>query len=74
MHLCWVQGAISGTPFLIALIPAYVAVLWKQARLLMRIAALHGRDPGTRQMAAEILALRRIYNSVDQARAAPDAL
>src|SRR5215831_4680187 len=65
VHLCRVQGAIPGTPFLIALIPAYVAVLWERARLLMRIAALHGRDPGTHQVAAEILAPRRIYNSVD---------
>jgi hypothetical protein len=63
-----------GHPFLIALIPAYVAVLCERARLLMRIAALHGRDPGPRQMAAEILALRRIYSSVDRARATLDAL
>lgn len=69
-----VDGAISGTPFLIALVPAYVAVLWQQARMTMRIAALHGRDPRGPAMAAELLALRGVHPSDEAAAAALAAL
>jgi hypothetical protein len=62
-----VDGAVSGTPFFIALVPAYVAFLWAQARMVMRIAALHGRDPTAPGMAAELLALRGVYPSVAEA-------
>lgn len=62
-----VDGAISGTPFLLALVPAYCAVLWEQAAMVMRIAALNGRDPRTPGMAEEILVLRGVYGSEGQA-------
>jgi hypothetical protein len=65
-----IDGAVSGTPFFVALVPAYVAFLWAQARMVMRIAALHGRDPSAPAMAAELLALRGVYPTVADAAAA----
>jgi hypothetical protein len=68
------NGALAGTPFLIALIPAYVAVLWDEAWLVLRTAALFGHDvraPGT---TAELLVLRGIHPDVATAQAALDAL
>lgn len=65
-----VDGAVSGTPFLLALVPAYVAVLWEQARMAMRIAALHGRDPREPGFAAELLWLRGVHPTREAAEAA----
>jgi hypothetical protein len=65
-----VDGAVAGTPFLIALVPGYVAFLWAQARMVLRVAALRGRDPGDPALAAELLALRGIHPSVEDATAA----
>jgi hypothetical protein len=65
-----IDGAISGSPFLIAFVPAYVAMLWEQARMALRMAALHGRDTRDRDVAAELLWLRGGHGSLDAARAA----
>jgi hypothetical protein len=65
-----VDGAVSGTPFFIALVPAYVAFLWTQTRMVLRIAALYGHDPTNPRIAAELLALRGVYPSVPEAAAA----
>jgi hypothetical protein len=65
-----VDGAVAGTPFFVALVPAYVTFLWAQARMVLRIAALHGRDPTDSAIAAEVLFLRGVYPSVPEARAA----
>lgn len=62
-----IDGAISGTPFLIALVPAYVAALWEQARLALRTAAVSGRDPSSIETAAELLVVRGVH--ADQAAA-----
>jgi hypothetical protein len=62
-HLARTDGALAGTPFLIALVPAYVSVLWEQARMVMRIAALSGRDPRDDSFAAELLSLRGLYET-----------
>jgi hypothetical protein len=64
-----INGALSGTPFFIALVPAYVSVLSEQARTALRIAALHGRDPGAPQRPAEILVFLDVYPSVQAAEA-----
>jgi hypothetical protein len=69
-----VDGAVSGTPFFIALVPAYVAFLWTQAQLVLRIAALQGRDTSAPAITAELLALRGIHPSVEAASAALGAL
>ncbi len=40
-----IDGAVAGTPFLIALVPGYLAFLWQEGRMERRIAALYGHDP-----------------------------
>jgi len=62
-----IDGAIAGTPFFIALVPGYLAFLWLEAAMVLRTAALYGRDPREHQAAAELLALRGIHASVDAA-------
>jgi hypothetical protein len=69
-----VNGAVAGTPFFVALLPAYLSFLWAQARMVMRIAALHGRDPTAPGMAAEILVLRGIYPDTESAQHVLDHL
>lgn len=66
-RLARLDGAIAGTPFLIALVPAYVQVLWAQMWLVLRIAALHGRDTADPAIAAEILALRGVHKTPESA-------
>ena len=61
------NGALAGTSFLIALVPAYMSVLWEQARMTMKIAALNGRDVHEATLPAEILYLRGIYETPDAA-------
>lgn len=64
-----IDGAISGTPFLIALAPGYVAYLWQEMRMTLRTAALYDRDPADPRTAAEMLALRGVHPDVDTAQA-----
>jgi hypothetical protein len=65
-----IDGAVAGSPFLIALIPGYVAYLRQEARMLLRTAALYDRDPRTLDATAEILALRGVHPTIDEARSA----
>lgn len=69
-----IQGAISGTPFLLALVPAYVSVLWDQAWMTLRIAALYDRDLQAPGVAAELLVLRGVHPTLADAQASLDAL
>jgi hypothetical protein len=62
-----VNGAIAGTPFLLALVPAYVTVLWDEVRLVLRVAALNGHDPSDPKLSAQILWLRGLYPTPDAA-------
>jgi len=65
-----IDGAISGTPFFIALVPGYLTYLLQETRMTLRTAALYDRDPGSLQTAAEGLALRGVHPSVESAEAA----
>ncbi len=65
-----IDGAVAGTPFLIALVPGYLLYLRQEARMLLRIAALYERDPRELETAAEMLALRGVHPTVDAARSA----
>ena len=65
-----IDGAVAGTPFLIALVPGYLVYLRQEARMLLRTAALYDRDPGALETAAEMLALRGVDPTVDAARSA----
>lgn len=63
------QGMVAGTPFYLALVPGYMNYLWQEARMDLRLAALYGRDPGILQTAAEMLSLRGVYSTVQDAEA-----
>ena len=63
------QGMVAGTPFYLALVPGYMNYLWQEARMNLRLAALYGRDPGILQTAAEMLWLRGVYPTVQDAEA-----
>lgn len=65
-----IDGAISGTPFLIALVPGYLTYLYQEMRMTLRTAALYGRDPRALTTAAEMLALRGVHPDIEQAEAA----
>jgi hypothetical protein len=69
-----IDGAISGTPFFIALVPGYLTYLWEEARMTLRIAALYGRDLNELRTAAEMLALRQVHPTVEAAEAALTAV
>ena len=65
-----IDGAVSGTPFLLALVPGYLAYLREEGRMVLRTAALYGRDPRELETTAELLALRGVHPTVEAARAA----
>ncbi|HUO70056.1 MAG TPA: hypothetical protein VMU39_04705 [Solirubrobacteraceae bacterium] len=65
-----IDGAISGTPFFIALIPGYLTYLWQEMRMTLRTAALYGRDLRDLRTAAEMLALRGVHPNPEEAEAA----
>lgn len=65
-----IDGAIAATPFLIALVPGYLLYLRQEARMVLRTAALYDRDPRELEAAAEMLALRGVHPTVDDARSA----
>ena len=65
-----IDGAVSGTPFLIALIPGYLAYLREEGRMVLRTAALYGRDPRELATSAEVLALRGVHPTIQAARTA----
>ena len=44
-HVARIDGAISGTPFFIALVPGYLTYLQQEMRMTLRTAALYGREP-----------------------------
>jgi hypothetical protein len=69
-RLAALDGAVAGTPFLLALVPGYVVYLRQEVRLVLRIAALYDRDPRDIDAAADLLALRGVHPSVDAARSA----
>ena len=65
-----IDGAISGTPFFLALVPGYLGYLWQEAMMVLRTAALYGHDPGALRTGAEMLTLRGIHPTVEAAHAA----
>jgi hypothetical protein len=65
-----IDGAVAGTPFFLALLPGYMSYLWQEARMTLRTAALFGHDPSTMHTAAEMLALRGVHPTVEEAEAA----
>ncbi|MBV9194974.1 MAG: hypothetical protein JO168_12585 [Solirubrobacterales bacterium] len=70
VQLAGIDGAVAGTPFLIALVPAYLDYLYHEGTMVLRLAALYGRDPGGLRTAAEFLVLRGTHPDVEAAQAA----
>jgi hypothetical protein len=65
-----IDGAISGTPSLIALLPGYLTCLYQEMPMTLRTATLYGRDPQELKTAGEMLAMRNVHPSVEQTEAA----
>jgi hypothetical protein len=64
-----IDGAVAGTPFFIALVPAYIGFLRQEVRFHLRVAALYGHDPSDPRVAADFLVLRGVHKDADQALA-----
>ena len=64
-----IDGAVAGTPFFIALVPAYIAFLRQEVRFHLRVAALYGHDPADPNVAADFLVLRGVHDEPKQALA-----
>ncbi len=62
-----IDGAVAGTPFFIALVPAYIAFLRQEVRFHLRVAALYGEDPSDPRIAADFLVLRRVHKDTERA-------
>ena len=69
-HVARIDGAISGTPFFVALVPGYLTYLFQEMRMTLRTAALYGRDPRDLRTSAEMLALRGVHPDVETAEVA----
>ena len=69
-----IDGAVSGTPFLIALVPGYLAYLWQEGVMERRIAALYGSDPREIETCARTLVLRGVHPTIEAARKAVQAV
>jgi hypothetical protein len=68
------EGGFVGGPF-IAFVPvAFVAALLAQIKMLLRMAALSGRDPRVPPRAAELLVIMGVHRDVAHATAALKAL
>jgi hypothetical protein len=64
-----IDGAIAGTPFFIALVPAYIAFLQQEVRFHLRVAALYGYDLADPDVAADFLVLRGVHRTRERALA-----
>ena len=62
-----IDGAVAGTPFFIALVPAYIAFLRQEVRFHLRVAALYGEDPTDPRIAADFLVLRGVHKDTESA-------
>ncbi len=64
------EGSIVGGPFLVLVPLAFCAALLRQARTVLELAALHGRDPTASARAGELLVLQGVYEDTGQAQEA----
>ena len=69
-----IDGAIAGTPFFIALVPAYIAFLQQEVRFHLRVAALYGHDLTDPRVAADFLVLRGVHQNREHALAELDVV
>jgi hypothetical protein len=64
------DGAVAGTPFLIALVPGYLSYLFQEGVMVRRMAALYGSDPRSLETSARSLVLRGVHPTAEAAQAA----
>ncbi|MCF2530843.1 hypothetical protein [Yinghuangia soli] len=64
------EGSFVGGPFLVLIPVAFCAALLAQARMVLQLAALHGRDTRDEARAADLLVLQGAYPAHEQAAAA----
>jgi hypothetical protein len=64
------EGSIVGGPFLVLIPLAFCAALLRQARTVLELAALDGRDPTASARAGELLVLQGVYEDTRQAQRA----
>ena len=69
-----IDGAVAGTPFFIALVPAYIAFLRQEVRFHLRVAALYDEDPADPRVAADFLVLRGVHKDSEKALAELEAV
>ncbi|WP_171169677.1 hypothetical protein [Streptomyces sp. I05A-00742] len=62
-----VDGAALGGPFALLMPVSFVAALLSQARMVLELAALAGRDPRSERRVADLLVLQDVYPSVEEA-------
>ncbi|MFJ5097993.1 hypothetical protein [Streptomyces sp. NPDC088557] len=62
------EGAFVGGPFLLFVPFAFCGALLSQARTVLELAAVEGRDPTDPERAAELLVLQGVYEDVPTAR------
>lgn len=70
IHRTVTEGAFVGGPFLLFIPVAFCAALLSQARTMLELAALAGRDPTAARRAAELLVLQGVYADEDTAERA----
>ncbi|MER5225603.1 hypothetical protein [Streptomyces flaveus] len=62
------EGSLVGGPFLVLIPVAFCAALLRQARTVLELAALDGRDPTASARAGELLVLQGVYEDTRQAQ------
>ncbi|MFI9587368.1 hypothetical protein ACIHCQ_37380 [Streptomyces sp. NPDC052236] len=62
------EGSLVGGPFLVLIPVAFCAALLHQARTVLELAALDGRDPTASARAGELLVLQGVYKDTWQAQ------
>ncbi|WAZ19184.1 hypothetical protein STRCI_000218 [Streptomyces cinnabarinus] len=62
------EGAFVGGPFIVVIPVAFCTALLRQARTVLELAALDGRDPTAGIRAAELLVLQGVYEDTRQAQ------
>jgi hypothetical protein len=70
IHVASRGGIITGSSFYVGLVPAVTMIYFEQLVVILRIAAIYGRDPSASVRAAEILVFQGRYPSTAAAMAA----
>jgi hypothetical protein len=70
VHVAYRGGVIAGSSFYVGMVPAVAMIYLDQLIVVLRIAAIYGRDPTASERCAEILVFQGNYNSTSAAMAA----